>query len=94
MRPVITAVALVLAGPAWAAAGWVACEGGCEDGFGSVMEVQNQCADVAERCVAGCDRSGPRPVPYAKCEPTGQAKAAAPANGAGDPGGVRVRDGQ
>ncbi len=74
-----------------AAAARVPCEGRCDDGFGNVMTVQNQCDDAAERCVAGCDTSGARPEPYAECEATGRAAVARPAQE--NPGGVRVRDG-
>lgn len=87
---VIAILALVLWGRADAAL--VDCEGRCEDGTGNVMVVQNRCDDAAQRCVAGCDRSGERPEPYAECEGTGRAAVPPPAP-LESPGGVRVRDG-
>jgi hypothetical protein len=83
------AVVLALAGDASAAL--VDCVGRCEDGMGNAMTVQNRCDDVAERCAAGCDRSGDRPEPYAECEKTGRAAVPAPVDEG--PGGVRTRDG-
>lgn len=84
--------ALVLLADAPARAVLVSCEGRCEDGAGNVMTVENRCDDVAERCVAGCDTSGPRPAPYAECEATGRGKVPPPPPPE-DPGGVRERDG-
>ena len=92
MRSTAVIVGFLLALAAPAAARLVDCEGRCEDGSGSVMLVQNRCDDVAERCIAGCDRSGPRPHPYAECESTGRGKVPPSATAPGDPGGVRVRD--
>jgi hypothetical protein len=86
----IAILAVVLCGRADAAL--VDCEGRCEDGTGNVMVVQNRCDDAAQRCVAGCDRSGERPEPYAECEGTGRAAVPPPAP-LESPGGVRVRDG-
>jgi hypothetical protein len=87
-------VGLLLALAAPAAARLVDCEGRCEDGGGSVMLVQNRCDDATERCVAGCDTSGTRPHPYAQCESTSRARTAPQASPVGDPGGIRVRDGE
>ena len=91
VRRTALAAAFVLAIAADAAAELVDCEGRCEDGTGNVMLVQNRCDDVAERCVAGCDRSGARPVPYAECEGTGRGTLPPPAPLA-NPGGTRTRD--
>jgi len=82
---------LLSSGAGSAAAKPIDCEGRCEDGTGNVRVVQNRCDDVAERCVAGCDRSGAQPEPYAECEATGRA-ALPPPVPAAETGGVRVRD--
>lgn len=86
-------VLVVLVGADPAAAASVRCEGRCEDGFGNVRIVENACDDVAERCVAGCDRSGGGAEPYAECEASGRA-ARPPLPPPENPGGVRVRDGE
>lgn len=90
-RGAVTAALVLLAGDPVVGA-LVSCEGRCEDGTGNVATVENRCDDVAERCVAGCDTSGARPVPYAECEATGRGKVPPPPPPE-NPGGVRERDG-
>lgn len=82
-------LAVAFGGPAGATL--VECEGRCEDAAGNVTLVQNRCDDVAERCVAGCDEAGERPMPYAECEATG--RVVVPRPPLESPDGVRFRDG-
>ncbi len=61
------AVFMLLAFAAPARARPVPCVGRCDDGAGNGMMVENRCDDATERCEAGCDTTGSRPYPYARC---------------------------